>query len=411
MTTLGAFHEQARFWAHAWAARPFRADALVAAVIIGVTLVTTTAGPQGARLDALALVSAVVAGGVLVFRRRYPFATLAVSALAAEVYLAHHDGRHASLALAAPLVALATVAELATRLRAVLVGGVIVLSIGVTHVWLKPALLGAENLALAALGGLAVAAGTASRHRHAYLAEARARADQAEADRESEARRRVTEERLRIARDLHDVIGHHLALIHIQARVAAHALGDPAGPASGEAGDTDVPGSAETAVRALDHVCAASKAALTDLGDTIGLLRQPDDPPGPTAPLCGLGGVEDLLATYRRSGLDIAVTVAGVVRPLSGPADLTAFRIIQESLTNVCKHAGPTRVTVELTYRADALEVAVENPTAGRAGGRPGHGHVGMRERVGALGGTFAAGPTADGRYRVSARLPDVAAA
>jgi signal transduction histidine kinase len=395
MVILGALHDRARARAHAWAATPMRADAVVAVVIVAVTLVTTTAGPQGSTLDTLGVVSATVAGGVLVLRRRYPFATLLASALAAEVYLAHYDGRLASLVLAAPLVALATVAELATRMRAVFVGGVIVLSVGVTHAWLKPSMLGAENLALAAFGGLAVAAGTASRHRHAYLAEARARADQAEADRDAEARRRVTEERLRIARDLHDVIGHHLALIHIQSRVAAHALDGDDGPAA----------------QALDHVCAASKVALTDLGDTIGLLRQPDDPADPTAPVCGLDRIEELLATYRRSGLNIAVTVTGTQRQVAGPADLTAYRVLQESLTNVCKHAGPTTVTVDLAYRDDALELAVENPTTGPPTGHPGHGHVGMRERIGALGGTFAAGPTPDRRYRVTARLPYTAAA
>jgi signal transduction histidine kinase len=389
MTTLGALHHGVREQAHRFAARPVRADALIAVVILGVTLVTATAGPQARPVTPLALAAATVAGGAVVLRRRYPFATLLVSAFAAEVFLAHHDGRNGLLILAAPLVALSTVAERATRMRAVLVGGVVVLAIGVTHVWLKPALLGAENLALAAFGGLAVAAGTASRHRHAFLAEARKRADRAEADRDAEARRRVTEERLRIARDLHDVIGHHLALIHIQARVAAHALDTPAGPAA----------------QALDHVCAASKAALTDLGDTIGLLRQDGDPADPTAPVCGLDRVEDLLATYRRSGLDIAVTATGSVRTLPGPADLTAYRVLQESLTNVCKHAGPTTVTVGLAYHDDALEVTVENPTDGPVSGPPGHGHVGMRERVGALGGTFTAGSAGD-RYRVTARLP-----
>jgi signal transduction histidine kinase len=401
MTTLGALrhvvhhrvHHGVRERAHRFAARPVRADALIAAVILGVTLVTATSGPQARPLSPLALASAVVAGAVLVLRRRYPFATLLVSAFAAEVFLAHHDGRNGLLLLAAPLVALSTVAERATRMRAVLVGGLVVLAIGVTHVWLKPALLGAENLALAAFGGLAVAAGTASRHRHAFLAEARKRADRAEADRDAEARRRVTEERLRIARDLHDVIGHHLALIHIQARVAAHAIDNAGSPAA----------------QALDHVCAASKAALTDLGDTIGLLRQDGDPADPTAPVCGLDRVEDLLAAYRRSGLDIAVTATGAVRALPGPADLTAYRVLQESLTNVCKHVGPTSVAVTLAYRDDGLELTVENPTTGAVPGLPGHGHVGMRERVGALGGTFTAGPVADaasGRYRVTARLP-----
>jgi signal transduction histidine kinase len=362
-------------------------------VVVAVALLTTAAGRDGQPLDTTAVVTASIAGGALVFRRRLPFATLLVSGLAAEVFLAHQDGRHASLMLAAPLVALATVAEIAPRTRAVFVAGLIVLSIGITHVFLKPQVLGAENLALAAFGGLAVAAGTASRHRHAYLAEARARADQAAADRDSEARRRVTEERLRIARDLHDVVGHQLALIHIQARVAAHALDGADGAA---------------ARAALDHVCAASKAALTDFGDTIGLLRQPGDPVDPTVPVGGLDRIDALLTGYRRSGLDIAVTVTGSERPVAGPADLTAYRVLQESLTNVCKHAGPTSVTIGLAYQPEALVVAVENRATGQrpAGVAGGHGQVGMRERVEAVGGSFAAGPVPGGRYRVTARLP-----
>src|SRR5688572_4666216 len=188
----------------AWAREPLVMDVALAAVVVTVTLVTTTAGPQGGRLDALALAAATVAGGVLVVRRLHPFATLVVSAVAAEVYLVHFHGHHGTLVLAAPLVALCTLAELSTRRRALIVACLVILVFGAVHVWVKPASwLGADNLALAAFGGLAVAAGTASRHRRAYLAEVQARAEQAEADREAEAIRRVTEERLRIARDLH----------------------------------------------------------------------------------------------------------------------------------------------------------------------------------------------------------------
>jgi signal transduction histidine kinase len=391
MTTLGVVHARARSRAGGWAREPFHVDVSIAAVVVAVTVVTTTAGPSGGRLDALALASAVAAGGVLAARRRYPFATLLVSAVAAEVFLAHHDGRHGALVLAAPLVALATVAEVSPHRRAIVLGGIVVASIGIVHVWVKPAVLGAENLALTAFGGLAVAAGTASRHRRAYLAEVQARADRAEADREAEAARRVTEERLRIARDLHDVLGHHLALIHIQARVAAHALDGADGPAAS----------------ALDHVCAASKTALTELGDTIGLLRRPGEPADPTDPVGGLDALDALLAAYRRSGLDITASIDGDARPVTAPVALTAYRVIQESLTNVCKHAGPTRVTVRLSYRADAVEVTIDNSPTGRPASRGGgHGLVGMRERVTALGGQLVAGKRPGGAFRVAARLP-----
>jgi signal transduction histidine kinase len=381
---------RARVWG--FATKPLHMDLAIAAVVVTVTLVTTTAGPQGGRLDPVALVAGTLAGGALVARRRFPFATLLVSAIAAEAYLVHYHGRHGTLVLAAPLVALCTLAEVSTRRRGLIVGCLLVLVFGAVHVWLLPtSWLGADNLALAAFGGLAVAAGTASRHRRAYLAEVQARAEQAEADREAEANRRVTEERLRIARDLHDVIGHHLALIHVQARVAAHEI-DPANGA---------------AARALDHVCAASKAALTELGDTIGLLRQPGDPANPTDPVGGLATIDDLLAAYRRYGLDVEVEITGTARPVAASADLAAYRVIQESLTNVCKHAGRTSVTVGVAYRPQALVLTVDNRSTGPVGpGGGGHGQVGMRERVTALGGSFAAGPAPGGRYRVTAHLP-----
>ncbi|GIJ43441.1 two-component sensor histidine kinase [Virgisporangium aliadipatigenens] len=369
-------------------------DAAVALTAVAVTLVTTGAAPAGGRLDAYAWLVAGVAGGVLVLRRRCPFATLLIATLAAEAYLLHQWqwGQRGSMVLSAPLVALYTYAEASTRRFALLVGGAVVLGIGVMHVFVKPGMwIGTDNLALAALGALAVAAGTAARHRRAYLAEAQARAIQAENDREAEALRRVTDERLRIARDLHDALGHHLALIHVQARVATHTLDSAESPAA----------------QALGHISAASKAALIELGDTIGLLRQPGDPAAPTDPVGGLDRLGDLTDAFRRSGLDVSVEVAGEARPVSGPTDLTAYRVVQESLTNVCKHAGPTTVTIGLTYRPEALEITVDNRATGHPGvAGAGHGLTGMRERVTALGGAFQAGPAPGGRYRVRARLP-----
>jgi signal transduction histidine kinase len=144
----------------------------------------------------------------------------------------------------------------------------------------------------------------------------------------------------------------------------------------------------------------------------VGRLGPPGDPVDPTVPVGGLDRIDALLTGYRRSGLDIAVTVTGPARPVAGQADLTAYRVVQESLTNVCKHVGPTSVTIGLAYQPEALVVEVENRSPGQrpagllAGLAGGHGQVGMRERVEAVGGTFAAGPVAGGRYRVTARLP-----
>jgi signal transduction histidine kinase len=370
-------------------------DLVVAAVVYGVTLLTTSAGPTGRQLDVTAMAIAAVACGVLAARRRWPLAVLLASAAAAEAYLVHYQGHQGSMVLAAPLIALYTVADMSSRRFSLILGVLLVLAFAGLHLLVKPSsLLGVENLALAALGGLAVAAGDASRNRRAYLAEAQARARQAEADRDAEAARRVTEERLRIARDLHDVVGHHLALIYVQAGVAVHVLdGEP-----------------ERAAEALAHIRAASKTALGELRDTIGLLRQPDEPAAPTEPVVGLAGVDELLGSFRRSGLTITEHVDGPVRPIAVAADLTAYRVIQESLTNVCKHAGPTSVSVHLTYRPELLRIIVDNAAAAQTRAATpagqGHGLIGMRERVTALGGTLRSGPRPDGGYRVTATLP-----
>jgi signal transduction histidine kinase len=375
------------------ASRQPHADLAVAAVVLVVTLLTTTRQPGSRPMDAFAVATATVASGALVVRRSHPFAALAVSTVGAEFYLFLFRGDAGSLVLAAPLIALYTVAELSTRRRGVLVGMGAVLAFGALHVVAKPASwLGAENVALAALGALAVAAGSATRNRRAYLSEVEARARDAEADRETEAARRVTGERLRIARDLHDLLGHHLAVIYVQTGVAIHVLEDPPARAS----------------EALAHVRASSKAALGELADTIGLLRQPGDPDAPIEPTPGLAGLDDLIAGFRRSGLRITEHTDGDARPVPAATDLVAFRVIQESLTNVCKHAGPTAVDLRLDYQPDALRVVVENaagpPAPEPTGG--GHGLIGMRERLGALGGSLRTGPRPEGGYRVTVSLP-----
>ncbi|MEV4512346.1 sensor histidine kinase [Dactylosporangium sp. NPDC049525] len=388
--------------------RPFATDLAIAAVVCVVALVTTRGVP------AAGLIPAAVACGALVARRRTPFTVFLVSSVAAEVYLVVHHGNGGVLILAAPLIALYTLAEAGSRRRALTIGVLAVLAFAGLHMLIKPSSwLGAENLALAALGGLAVAAGDGARSRREYLAEVEARARQAEHDRDLEAARRVADERLRIARDLHDVVGHQLALIHVQAGVAAHLL------------DASPGGARE----ALGHVRHASHAALGDLRDTIGLLRQPDEQLTPTQPVIGLAGLPDLLATFRRLGLTVEAATSGDDTTVRVPVDVTAYRLVQEALTNVRKHAGPTTAHVTLHYRPEALEIAVDNPApcadpshpVALRGTRPpddpggadavpgGLGLVGMRERVAALGGTLQAGPRPGGGFRVTAVLPRAA--
>ncbi|MGW7525917.1 sensor histidine kinase [Streptomyces sp. NPDC054783] len=397
MNALGHLRRAVRRHAHL-------ADAAIALAVFAATVLTTFAGRDVAAVGhrTVAVVSAVLACGALAGRRRRPLAVLLVSAVAAEVFLAATGGTRGVLILLAPLIALYTVADLVERRRGLLIGGSVLAALAIAHApLLHPALLGPQTLAFIALGGLAIAAGDSTRNRRAYLAEVERRAERAEREREQDARRRIAEERLRIARDLHDAVGHQLALISVQSNVAGQAL------------DRDTAAARE----ALDHVKSASRRALGELRDTIGLLRQPGEAVAPVAiPAPGLDALEELLASLRASGLDIDCRIDGVVVPLAPAADLTAYRVIQESLTNVCKHSRRRQARLTLSYDPHELHITVEDlgdTTAadGRAPGPAavpagGHGIVGMRERVLALGGHFTAGARPDGAFQVVAVLP-----
>lgn len=342
-------------------------------------------------LPGTAALAGAIACGALAARRSHPVVVLVISVLAAETYMALLHGSGGTLIVLAPLIALYTVADTSARRRGLLVCGLAVLALAGVHMLARPtSWMGPENLALAALGALAVAAGDASHNRRLYLAEVEERARRAELNREVEASRRVVEERLRIARDLHDSVGHHLALINVQTGVARFLL------------ETE-PDRARTA---LSHVNSATGDALAQLRDTVGLLRGPGEASAPTEPTVGLAGLADLIASFRRSGLRIVENTDGIERPVPPACDLTAYRVNQESLTNVRKHARHPAARVELRYEPRELSIVVED-----SGGpcRPmnaeGHGIIGMRERVAALGGSLRAGPGTTG-FRVTATLP-----
>jgi signal transduction histidine kinase len=210
--------------------------------------------------------------------------------------------------------------------------------------------------------------------------------------RDEEARRRATEERLRIARELHDVLAHNISLINVQAGVALHLM-------------EEQPEQARTALTAIK---AASKDALRELRSVLDVLRRADEgaPRGPTA---GLSRLDAVLAGAEAAGLAVHKRVEGEVGPLPAGVDLAALRIVQEALTNVARHAQATSVTVRLAYGPDELVVEVEDdgraaPSAAAAPG--GSGIAGMRERAEALGGELQAGPRDGGGFRVWARLP-----
>ena len=381
-------------WRHALSSVGRHADLALSGMLLLAVLVTTFAGDQlSGGGGAAEVAAAAVACGALAARRHHPLVVLLVSTVAAETFLALLHGQRGDLVLAAPLVALYTLVETTGRRRGVVLGAGSVVALAVVHVLIKPSSwIGPENVALAALGALAIASGEAARNRRAYLAEVEERARRAEREQEQEARRRLTEERLHLARELHDVVGHRLALINVQAGVAGHLLeSDPV-----------------RAREALGHVRRAGRDALGELNATVGLLRADGDDRQPLEPTVGFDGLDALLDGFRLAGLEVDETIEGNPTPLPPAADLTAYRVVQESLTNAHRHGAGGTVRLGLAYGDDHLRIRVENAVhPGRNGIAPeGHGLVGMRERVTALGGSLVAGPDRQGGFRVLASLP-----
>ena len=381
-------------------AHPYAADGLLALLLYAVTLLSIPAN-QTLQYSAAAwsyfdplTVLAIVGVPVfapLVLRRRYPVAVLAVSVAGTIAYMVIGPVRGPIL-LGATL-AVYTVCSTVERRLALAVGGLSVLALGITS-WDRSAQVWNDKdngIAFAWLA-LAVAVGEAVRSRRAFVAAIEERARRAEHTREEEARRRVAEERMRIARELHDIVGHHIALINVQAGVASHVLDSQP----------------ELARAALAHVREAGRSALAELGATVSVLRQGDETDTPHEPTPGLGQLPSLLESFNRAGLHVHRQVEGVPRSVPAAVDLTAYRVVQESLTNVSKHAGTSAATLRLNYRRDGLSIEVEDngPGAAQPVGGSGHGLIGMRERAASVGGSFRAGPGPDGGFRVRVDLP-----
>jgi signal transduction histidine kinase len=222
------------------------------------------------------------------------------------------------------------------------------------------------------------------------LAFHKARKLEAERARRQEEIARAGRERLRIARELHDVLAHNVSLINVQAGTALHLLDKQP----------------ERARPALEAIKDASSETLREVRSVLGILRGPGEEP-PRAPTAGTAGVEELISRTAAAGISVASEVRGEPRPLPASVDLAVYRILQEALTNVARHAHPASATVRLTFAEDDVTLEVEDDGAGN-GEVPaaGNGIPGMRERVAALGGDFSAGPRGDSGFRVAARLP-----
>jgi signal transduction histidine kinase len=240
---------------------------------------------------------------------------------------------------------------------------------------------------------LPLVGGSRDRLRRDYTDSVQARAAHAERTREEEARLRVAEERMRIARELHDAVAHHMAVANAQAGTARHLA-------------TTHP---EQAQKLLDELTATTSSALLELRATVGVLRQSGDSDADSLePAPSLDRLPELIATCETAGVEVTVTTEGEPRSLSPGVDLTAYRIIQEALTNVTKHGAGKGARVRLTYSDSRLLISVTNDTTAGTSSVPGGGYglMGMRERAHSVGGDLHAGPRPDGGFEVATALP-----
>lgn len=240
---------------------------------------------------------------------------------------------------------------------------------------------------------VAAVLGRSTRHRRAYLASVEERARRAEQDRDSEARRKVAEERVRIARELHDLVAHQMTLANAQAAVAARLL------------DTRP----DRARASLAELVTTTRNALDELRSAVGLLRQPDDATDAAEPAPGLLQLPALLDSLSRAGLDVSIHQEGTPRSLPPAVDLTAYRTVQEALTNVTKHSTAAEAHLGFTWDRQRVTITIADGGLPRSVGgerRPGYGLIGMRERVEAVGGELDAGARPGGGFVVTAQLP-----
>jgi signal transduction histidine kinase len=374
-------------WWSGW--RGWRVDLLIA-LAVGVVQILGTHGagqgqPEREPLDALAYMLLVAGPVALLARRRFPVAVyvVAFSATLAYSLIGYADGP-IFLSL---IVAFFTVVISGHRLVAIV--GLCAGYFG--FLWL-PYLLGWEpapslgaSLGLAAWLLVLLSAAEFVRVR-------RERAVEAARIRAEEARSRASEERLRIARELHDALGHHLSLINVQSGVALHVNEELS----------------DQARSALDAIRQASKEALTELRSVLEILRQGDEQ-APRSPTPTLARMDNLVSQAAAAGLTVRTETVGEVRPLPFGVDVAAFRIVQEALTNVARHAGTATATVQIAYGDRDVTVQVDDDGPGpshQAKTAGGKGIVGMRERVAAFSGELEAGPRPGGGFRVRARLP-----
>ena len=377
-------------------ATEWRTDILLAAGLSALSIIVVQAGARDiGSLEPISVGLLLLQTLPLAFRHFAPWPVFIVSAGATVAHAAlATDSLNTSLG---SLFALYTVGDQSNRQHSAFAALALGISLGAIIVSKAPmpaalgALLQAELAVL-----VAWILGTWSRERRAYIGTVEDRATRAERDHQLEAERAVASERQRIARELHDVVSHQVSVIVIQAGAARRALGRR-------------PEDVATAIGAIE---VAGRSALTDMRRMLGILSGPDARDGDSslAPLPSLDQLGTLVDTVSAAGVRVGLSIEGQRRPLDPAVEVAAYRIIQEGLTNVLKHASGSDAQVVVAFEPDTLRIEIENAGTARSPDLPsrdgeGHGLIGMRERASMLGGEIETGRTPTG-FRVVARLP-----
>lgn len=383
-----------------WRRPPAWVGDLIAIVFVLAAALAPYPGSPMQTGSAVGLIAGVAAALVMPLRRRWPIPVL-IACIALFGVVAF-SGVGAAALVVASAIAMFAVAVRNDRRTTLIVA--IISAVAVVAVSLLSAIGGVfdpRDIQFAVTIGFAAAAGDAVRSHRAYIDAITERAVRAEETREAEARRRVAEDRLRIARDLHDTVAHQISVISLNAGVASSALESRP----------------ETARDALATIRSAARTVLGEIGDLLEMLRaDSDDAPDATstAPQPGLDRLDELIGRFAESGLDVTVRVEGDLKRLPEAVDRVAYRVIQEALTNAHKHGSEHRAHLLIEVTTDAARIVVTNPVADVAAardeqrtqeGRAGHGLLGIRERVASVRGTVESGPSAVG-YRLEATLP-----
>ncbi len=357
---------------------------LALAGVVAVALVTEGQLRASGTLSAGGYLLAAAAAAPLAWRRRSPLAALVAVEIGAVLCAVAISATWVATAMV--LVELYTVAFYGDRSRSLVVGTLTAIAVAVTIVLIDGSFDAGSIAIRVPMVFAAVALGDTRRARRALALAAAERAARLEREREAENRRQAELARLDIARDLHDTLAHALVEINVHAGVAAHV--DDQDPAA-----------------ALVYIKQASAQALNDLRATLSVLRDSSEP-APTTPSLTLAAVPELVRRAQAAGLaaDAEIRIDGASVPAA--VGQASFRIVQEALTNVLRHADATSTHVRIVVDADDLEIAVSDDGRGGASATNGHGLRGMRERVAALGGQLQAGPRTTGGWLIRARLP-----